>query len=61
MEKLFKKKAITAILLNVSVDPNENKNTVMKRLNFYSRLQYKVYNIKFRKKDVPLLSMKKNI
>ena len=35
MEKLFKKKAITAILLNVSVDPNENKNTVMKRLNFY--------------------------
>ena len=61
MEKLFKKKAITAILLNVSIDPNENKNTVMKRLNFYIGLQYKVYDIKFRKKYGPLLSMKKNI
>ena len=61
MEKLFKKKAITAIFLNVSIDPNENKNTVMKRLNFYIGLQYKVYDIKFRKKYGPLLSMKKNI
>ena len=49
------------ILLNVSIDPNENKNTVMKRLNFYIGLQYKVYDIKFRKKNGPLLLMKKNI
>ena len=61
MEKLFKKKDINIILLNISIDPNENKNTVMKRLNFYIGLQYKVYDIKFRKKNGPLLLMKKNI
>ena len=57
----LKKKDINIILLNVSIDPNENKNTVMKRLNFYIGLQYKVYDIKFRKKNGPLLLMKKNI
>ena len=49
IETLFKKNDIKEILLNVSIDPTENKNDVMKRLNFYIGLQYKVYDIKFRK------------
>ena len=61
METIFKKNNINEILLNVSIDPTENKNNVMRRLNFYIGLQYKVYDIKFRKKYGPLLSMKKNI
>ena len=59
IEKYFNKKNINTILLNVSIDPTEDKNTVMKRLNFYIGLQYKVYDIKFRKKYGPLLLMKK--
>ena len=61
IEKYFNKKNINTILLNISVDPTEDKNTIMKRLNFYIRLQYKVYDIKFRKKYGPLLLMKKSI
>ena len=59
METIFKKNNIEEILLNVSIDPTENKNNVMKRLNFYIGLQYKVYDIKFRKKFGPLLLMHK--
>jgi len=61
IEKYFNKKNINKILLNISIDPTEDKNTVMKRLNFYIGLQYKVYDIKFRKKYGSLLLMKKNI
>lgn len=61
METIFKKNNIEKILLNVSIDPTENKNNVMKRLNFYIGLQYKVYDIKFRKKIGPLLLMHKYI
>ena len=50
METIFKKNNIKEILLNVSIDPIEQKNDVMRRLNFYIGLQYKVYDIKFRKK-----------
>ena len=59
IETLFKKNDIKEILLNVSIDPTENKNDVMKRLNFYIGLQYKVYDIKFRKKFGPLFFMHK--
>ena len=61
METIFKKNNIEEILLNVSIDPTENKNNVMKRLNFYIGLQYKVYDIKFRKKFGPLLLMHKKL
>ena len=61
IEKYFNKKNINTILLNISVDPTEDKNTIMKILNFYIGLQYKVYDIKFRKKYGPLLLMKKSI
>jgi len=59
LERKFKKMNIKKIILNVSIDPTENKEIVMKRLNFYIRLQYKVYNIEFRKDYGPLLNMYK--
>ena len=59
METIFKKNNINEILLNVSIDPTENKNNVMRRLNFYIGLQYKVYDIKFRRKFGPLFFMHK--
>jgi hypothetical protein len=59
MESKFRKDKINKILLNVSIDPKENKNTVMKRINYYVSLRYKVYDIKFRKINGPLLYMEK--
>jgi len=61
METIFKKNNVNEILLNVSIDPTENKNDVMKRLNFYIGLRYKIYDIKFRKKFGPLFLMHKNL
>ena len=57
METIFKKNNVNKILLNFSIDPTENKNNVMKRVNFYIGLQYNVYNITFRKKFGPLFLM----
>ena len=61
METIFKKNNVKEILLNVSIDPTENKNNVMRRLNFYIGLQYKVYDIKFRRKFGPLFFMHKEL
>ena len=61
MEIIFKKNNVKEILLNVSIDPTENKNDVMRRLNFYIGLQYKVYDIKFRRKFGPLFFMHKKL
>ena len=59
METIFNKDNVKEILLNVSIDPTENKNDVMKRINFYIGLQYKVYDINYRKKFGPLFLMHK--
>jgi hypothetical protein len=59
IEAIFKKNNIEEILLNVSIDQTENKNDVMKRMNFYIGLQYKIYDITFRKKYGPLFLMHK--
>ena len=59
IEAIFKKNNIKEILLNVSIDQTENKNDVMKRMNFYIGLQYKIYDITFRKKYGPLFLMHK--
>lgn len=61
IERKCKKLNISKILLTCSIDPNENKINIMKRLNFYISLQYKVYNIEFRKKYGPSLFMFKKI
>lgn len=55
---LFKK--YNKIILNVSIDPNERKNTVMRRINFYIKNSYRVYDITYRNKYGPLLHMSKN-
>ena len=59
LENKFKKEKYNKILLKLSIDPTENIDKVMKRINFYISLQYKVYNINFRKKYGPLLYMEK--
>ena len=45
IEEKLKKINIKKIILNVSIDQNENKIIVMKRLNFYIGLHYKVFDI----------------
>ena len=61
IESKLKKSDINKILLNISIDPNEPKPTVIKRLNFYIGLGYKVFDIKYRKDYGPLLSMSKDL
>lgn len=59
LENKLKKHKYDKILLKLSIDPTRNLVKVMKRINFYISLQYKVYNINFRQKYGPLLCMKK--
>lgn len=47
------------VVLNVSVDPTEDKTTVIRRLNFYIKNDYRIYDIEFRKKNGPLFKMHK--
>lgn len=61
LENKFRKQEYDKILLKLSIDPTEDLDKVMKRINFYISLQYKVYNINFRKKYGPLLFMKKTL
>ena len=59
IEHHFKQKGYTKIILNVSIDPNELKETVMRRLNFYIKNKYRVYDIEWRPEHGPLLKMEK--
>jgi hypothetical protein len=61
IESKLKRNQTKKIILNLSIDPTENKIKVMKRINFYINLHYKVYDIKFREKYGPLLYMEKNL
>ena len=61
IESKLKKNKTKKIILNLSIDPTEDKIKVMKRINFYINLHYKVYDIKFREKYGPLLYMEKNL
>ena len=58
LEKILLKK-YSEIRLNVSIDQNEKKETVIRRINFYIKNNYRVYDITFRKKYGPLLQMYK--
>lgn len=55
---LFKK--YNKIFLNCSIDPNEKKDTVINRINFYIKNNYRIYDIEFRNKNGPLFKMFKN-
>lgn len=49
------------IILNVSIDPNERKETVMRRINYYIKNDYyRVYDMIHRKKYGALLKMHKH-
>ena len=61
LEKKWLNDGVKNIMLKVSIDPNENKNTVMRRLNFYIKFNYRVKDIEFREKYGPLLSMYKRL
>ena len=54
-KSLFKK--YTQINLNISIDPNEKKETVMRRINFYIKNNYREIDIIYRKKNGTLLKM----
>ena len=49
------------INLNVSIDPTEDQEVVKRRINFYIKNNYRVCDIKFRKKYGPLLKMFKKL
>lgn len=61
LEQKFRQIGIKNILLNCSVDPVECKEIVMKRLNFYISLRFKVYDIIFTKNNGPLFMMTKKL
>lgn len=61
IENHFKKKGIKKITLDCSIDPNEKKETVIRRVNFFFKQGYRVYDIDFRKDYGPLLQLEKNI
>jgi hypothetical protein len=48
-----------SIVMSVSIDPTESKSTVLRRLNFYIKNDYRVVDVKYRATHGPLLSMKK--
>ncbi len=55
------KKNYEKVILKVSIDPNEKKDTIIRRLNFWYKLGFKTKNIKFRNKYGPLLTMEKDL
>ena len=59
--RIMKKRKIKKIILYCSIDPTEDTNIVMKRLNFYIGLQYRVKNIIYRSKYGPLLYLEKEL
>ena len=61
IEHHFKQKGYKLIILNCSIDPQELKQTVMRRLNFYIKNKYRVHDIEFRNEHGPLLKMEKSL
>lgn len=59
LQKKLKLEKVKAIELNISIDPNEDKIHVIKRINFWFGFWYKAIDIDFRKKFWPKLAMKK--
>jgi len=49
------------VILNLSIDQQELKSHVMRRINFYIKNNYRVYNIIYRKQFGVELQMEKNI
>lgn len=58
-EKMFSK--YNSIKLNISLDSNERKETVLNRLNYYIKFNYRAYDIKYRDSGVLLLMQKSKL
>ncbi len=48
------KKNYDTIYFNISIDKNELQETILRRLNFYSKYNYKTFNVKYRKHGILL-------
>ena len=55
--KIARSLGASKLQLNVSIDPTEEKASVMRRINYYIGFQFRVYDIVFRPKFGPLLKM----
>ena len=58
IERILSKK-YNKILLYVSIDQNERKQTVKRRINFYIKNNYRVLNINYKKNGVEFKMFKK--
>ena len=61
IEKELGNRGVKSIGLNLSIDPMEKKSTVVRRINFYIKNQFRVVDITFREKHGALLRMKKEL
>jgi hypothetical protein len=60
LERAFIAAGYNKITLNVSLDPTERKDTVLRRLNYYIGLDYRAVGITYRAHGV-LINMEKMI
>ena len=56
LTKIFRRSA-DKIELKVSIDPNERKEKVIRRMNFYIKNNFRVFDIKYRDQSGPIFSM----
>lgn len=61
IEYHFKKKGYRKIILNISINPIENKKTILRGLNFYIKNKYLVYDIEFISGNGLILKMEKKL
>lgn len=61
IEYHFKKKGYRKIILNISINPIENKETILRGLNFYIKNKYLVYDIEFISDNGLILKMEKKL
>ena len=59
IQSKLRRAGFSTIELHVSIDPNERQQTVLRRINFYIKNNYRVTDITFRPKNGPLFTMVK--
>ena len=61
IEKDLEKKNIDVIKLEIYIDPKENKDVTIRRLNFYINFGYNIYDIKYLDNGETALSIRKDL
>ena len=59
LESKFRAAGYEKVLLKISVDPTERKEKVLRRLNFYCKMGYKMKDVEFRPKLGPIFVAEK--